>query len=444
MSHGSLRLRLLAAALVFVSIALLVAGLAIGRLFQSEVEARVRRELDAHLLQLAGALRVDTSGKLSISHELADPRFGRPYSGLYWQVTTEDPKQILVSRSLWDGTLELDAHGRGLDPEDEPVMSSMRDVTLPAGARRIKVHLIAATREAEITFAVAAFQRSLVWSLALIGAALVVASWLQVIVGLGPLRALRTQLAAIRTGRAKNLSGEFPDEVAPLASEFNAVLDAQDASLVRARSRAGDLAHGLKTPLTVLSAIATGLAKSERREEAKEIAEQVDAMRRHVERQLARARLSAGRSVSGSDLHEASARIIGAMKRAPRGDLIAWQNNIAVGATVPMEREDLTELLGNLLDNARKWAKSVVRIAFAHGALSVEDDGPGVPDDQTQKVLERGIRLDESAQGSGLGLAIVRDIIELYGLALTLERSPLGGLEVKISFPQLKPSHHAA
>jgi signal transduction histidine kinase len=435
MSRGSLRLRLLAAALVFITLALLLAGLAIARLFHGEVEQRVMRELDAYILQLAGALEADNSGKLTLARQLADPRFDRPFGGLYWEVRADDPPQALVSRSLWDGKLELGADGRGLDPEGTPIVSSSRDITLPAGDKRLKVRLVAATHAAEIDNAVAAFRASLIWSLALIGAALMAAAWLQVGIGLGPLAALHRKLAAIRAGKAKNLYGDFPNEVAPLVDEFNAVLAAQDTSLARARGRAGDLAHGLKTPLTVLSAIAQSLAKS-RPKESGEIAEQVDAMRRHVERQLARARLSTGKSVSATDLHEVIDRVIGAMKRAPRGDRVDWQSKMAIGAAVPMERQDLIELLGNLLDNARKWAKSTVHIGFADGALRIEDDGPGVPDDKTGSILERGIRLDETAQGSGLGLAIVHDIVELYGLSLSLGRSSLGGLAVTIAFPK--------
>jgi signal transduction histidine kinase len=435
MTRGSLRLRLIAAALVFISLALFLAGFAIARLFEYEVEMRVKRELDSHLLQLAGALQVDAEGKLRVTRKLADPRFELPYGGLYWQVSAEDPKQILVSRSMWDGTLELDASGRGLDPDGQPVVSSTRDITLPAGPRRLKLHLIAAIHQSEIDAAVTAFRAPLGWSLALIGAALLAAAWFQVMLGLGPLRRLRESLTAIRAGRAKSLGDDFPDEVAPLIGEFNVVLEAQDASLARARARAGELAHGLKTPLTVLSAIATSLA-GKRSTEAAEIDEQVDAMRRHVERQLARARLSIGKSVSGSNLREVTERVTGTMRRAPRGDAIAWQNDVNPAAAVPMESQDLTELLGNLLDNARKWAKSTVRIAFADGVLSVEDDGPGVPGEETERILERGIRLDESTQGSGLGLAIVRDIVGLYGFILTLESSPLGGLAVRIRFPQ--------
>lgn len=439
MSRGSLRLRLLLAALFFITLALLFAGLAIARLFQAEVEARVRRELDGHLLQLAGALEADAAGKLRLTRNLADPRFERPYGGLYWQATAEQPAQTLVSRSLWDGTLELGPDGRGIDPEGSPIVSSSREISLPAGDGRLKLRLTAAMHAAEIDNAVTIFRRALAWSLALIGLTLLAAAWFQVRVGLGPLDALRAKLAAIRSGKVKTLAGDFPDELAPLVGEFNAVLAAQDASLARARARAGDLAHGLKTPLTVLSAIAAGLQRS-RRGEAREIAEQVDAMRLQVERQLARARLSTGRSVSASALQETVTRVIAAMNRAPRGDELDWRNEVTADVAVPMERQDLTELLGNLLDNARKWSRSTVRVGFADGVLSVEDDGPGVPEDKTQNVLERGIRLDETAQGSGLGLTIVRDIVELYGLTLSLGRSSLGGLAVSVAFPESRAS----
>ena len=440
MTRGSLRLRLLAAAAISIALALFVAGFAIVRIFQSEVESRVMRELQNHLLQLAGAIEVADDGTAAVARDLADPRFAKPYGGLYWQVKNETVAQdMLVSKSLWDASLATpkNAAQRGVidGPEEEPLIYLSRSITVDDGGKPVELLLTAATHQSEVTASVDSFRRPLIWSLTLIGLSLMAAAWIQVTVGLSPLKALQSALGAIRAGTSARLNGAYPDEVSPLVSEFNGVLAAQEKSLERARARAGDLAHGLKTPLTVLSAIARDLQKSKRGKEAGEITEQADAMRRHVERELARARMGAGKVSALAPLRQGAERVISAMRRSPRGGEINWVNDIPAGAAVAMDAEDLTELLGNLLDNARKWAGAVVRISHKAGKLNVDDDGPGVPEIQRPRILQRGTRLDENSQGSGLGLAIVHDICELYGMQLELAASDLGGLSVQISLP---------
>ena len=207
--------------------------------------------------------------------------------------------------------------------------------------------------------------------------------------------------------RRSGFRARFPDEVGPLVSELNNVLDMRDASLERARRRAGDLAHGLKTPLTILTAIARGLRREGRVHQAEDIDEQAAAMERHVERALARARLSSGKGHMAAALRPAAERVTAALARMPEAEALTFDISVPPEATVPIEQGDLTELLGNLLDNARKWARTTVRVSFAENVLTVEDDGPGVAEDELRRIAERGPRLDETKPGSGLGLSIV-------------------------------------
>jgi signal transduction histidine kinase len=253
-----------------------------------------------------------------------------------------------------------------------------------------------------------------------------------VTVGLRPLHHLRERLGAIRKGEDQRLSGAFPDEVAPLVGEFNDVLNLRDGALERARRRAGDLAHGLKTPLTILSSIARDLRKSGMAQQADDIEEQADAMLRHVEQAMARARLSSGKGLNVTPLKTVVDRVVSAISRLPGAEDLSFEIDVAADATVQIEQGDLTELLGNLLDNARKWARTRISFHFAAPVLVIEDDGPGVPDDELMRISERGRRLDESKQGSGLGLSIVEDIADIYGLSITYGRSELGGLKVEI------------
>ena len=199
------------------------------------------------------------------------------------------------------------------------------------------------------------------------------------------------------------------------------------ASLARARHRAGDLAHGLMTPLTILSAIARKVPKR-----GAEIDEQIETMRAHVERSLMRARLSSGRGHDLTNLSDAIDAVLATVGKLPRGDEIKWHNMVPADAAVPLERSDLIELLGNILDNARKFTTSQVRLRFADRTILIDDDGPGVAGAEIAHIRQRGRRLDESRKGFGLGLAIVEDIADLYQLELSFGMSDLGGLQVKL------------
>ncbi|MEQ1520432.1 MAG: HAMP domain-containing sensor histidine kinase [Aestuariivirga sp.] len=437
MKTGSLRLRLLVAAAFSIAAALLAAGIALTALFEQQVRDRVMQELNNDLLQLVGAIEVSDTGDVKVIRALADPRFESPYSGKYWRIEQMSPAPsslgpLLRSRSLWDS--EPTPAGSRLGPEGEPLVIAERTIEITTKQGNISLRLRVEAHEDEITAPLANFRNQLVLYLSLIGLALTIAAWVQVSIGLRPLQTLRKQLSELRASSTKRLNGEFPTEVEPLVSEFNDVLNLRDKSLERARHRAGDLAHGLMTPLTILSAVARDLNKRKLIKQATEIDSQVESMRRHVERGLTRARLSTGRGHDLTNLAEATDAVVSTLRRLPEANGLEWLSSIPLDAAVPIERNDLLELLGNLLDNARKFAKSQVKISFVEGSIVVEDDGPGVADAELSSIRQRGRKLDESRKGFGLGLAIVEDIAGLYELELSYGRAASGGLQVKIAF----------
>ncbi|MBI2717971.1 MAG: HAMP domain-containing histidine kinase [Rhizobiales bacterium] len=434
MNSGSLRLRLFAAAAASIGLALFLTGFAIVQLFERQVRERVTVDLGNDLLQLAGAIEVAPDGTVKVARALADPRFIEPYGGRYWRIDFAPPgmpapREPLRSRSLWDADLD---RANPVGPEGEKLIVASRQISVGASGKEVGLWLLAAAHEDEVQRPTGQLRDQLTLSLTLMGVVLLIGAWIQVTVGLSPLKTLRWQLADVRSGLADRLTGRFPSEVAPLAGELNDVLEMREKSLDRARRRAGDLAHGLKTPLTVLSSISRELRRRNLDKQADDIDEQAEAMRRHVEQALARARLSSGRSHSTTLLWPAVEKVKAALQRLPGGEDIRWEIRIAATAAVPLEAGDLTELLGNLMDNARKWAKARARIAYSEACLSIEDDGPGVPEAELGRIAERGRRLDESQQGSGLGLSIVADIADIYGFTIDYGASELGGLKVTV------------
>jgi signal transduction histidine kinase len=270
---------------------------------------------------------------------------------------------------------------------------------------------------------------------------LLAAGLTQVRIGLSPLARLRRRLAEVRQGRHPRVEGRFPTEVEPLVSDLNALLDDRERSVARAQAKAGDLAHGLKTPLAVLSQEAERAAAAGQAELAATIAQQVERMRRQVDYHLAHARAAASGATLGA--RSAVAPAVDGLVRTLRR--LHAERGLAIDVRIPAEqavrcqREDLEEMLGNLLDNACKWAASRVAVASAEDGggvtLTVDDDGPGLEPSLREAVLQRGVRADEAAPGSGFGLAIVRDLAELYGGQVLLEGSPLGGLRARLRLP---------
>lgn len=430
MKTGSLRVRLIASGAIWIIITLFLTGFALMRLFEAQTRDRVINTLENDMAQLVGRVEIRPDGQLRVALPLSDPRYLQQGGRRYWQIINTSvpqtrPAARLTSPSAWAIDLAAAVQPGG---ENEPLIAVSRDIVLSGS----KLSFLVATGPEEVTQPLADLQSKVHLAMLIIGGILITSAWLQVTVGLSPLNQLRAQLASIRQGLAQRMTGNYPDEVAPLVAEFNDVLDQRDASMERARRRAGDLAHGLKTPLTVLSSVARQLRRMGHEAPADDIDEQAEAMLRHVEQALVRARLSSGKGHAASPLAATVVKVSTAIARLPGAETLSFEIDVPATANVPIEQSDLTELLGNLLDNARKWARRNIRVHYEEPLLTVEDDGPGVADEDIPFISERGRRLDENKQGSGLGLSIVADIADIYGLSIGYGRSALGGLKVEI------------
>jgi signal transduction histidine kinase len=448
-NSGSLRLRLIAAAACAVAAALAVSVFLLSGIFNSYVDARTTTELTNHLNQILASVELEDTGQLRVTSDPADPRFATPNGGLYWQIDRPNtPPQR--SRSLWETILDLpdDSLPDGTihrheiaGPVNTRLIALERGVTLGPQTSPVNVRLTVALDRHETDTAMAGFRSVLARSLSVLGLALLLALWLQVQVGLRPLQRLKSALESVHAGKQDHLEGAFPTEIQPLVDNMNALLERERGNIERARERAGDLAHGFKTPLTVLSAVSRDLQRDGHAQAASDLDTQIDLMGRHVQRELARAR-SAGSAALGRKsvpILPVVNRVIAALERIGADRNLIWEVDIDDKATFPGNENDLLELIGNIADNAAKWAKSRIAI-FATSTkgcltLAITDDGPGIPDGTETEVLARGRRLDETSDGSGLGLSIVARIVEAHGGSIALSRANLGGLAIRIEFP---------
>lgn len=446
MRWASLRLRLVAGGMIAILVALGVAGAGLVLLFQRHVSRTMAADLDVHLMQLLAGIEVGPDGRLVMTRQPADPRFEEPLSGLYWQVSDDDRDQMLRSRSLWDTMLRLPAdepgpsevHQHEVDgPGGARVLVTERSVSMTAGDRRVRVRAAVGSDLSRAAVAVRAFAKDLSVALGLLAFVLAIATSIQVSLGLRPLAQLRRGVSEIRAGRRKHLPTGVPSEVESLVEEVNALLDAQEREIVRSRGRAADLAHGFKTPLAALMADAARLRERGDGKMAQDIEAVADAMSRQVDRELALARLRGGARSTGTAVTELApllTSILTTLARTPSGNEIRFERSIPEGLRLPVDRADLAEVLGNLLENAVRHARAQVRVAAVADPLAivVEDDGEGIPESQIARVLARGGRLDEQGPGAGLGLSIARDVLEAYGWRLQITRSDLGGASVTI------------
>jgi signal transduction histidine kinase len=442
--RSSLTFRLIVGASLLCGATLLLAYVMLTALFDLHLKHGVDADLIDRLDDLAAGLETSSDGTVTLARAPDMPKYDRQLSGQYWQIEVAGQAPIR-SRSLWDA--RLPGAFAGVDLGE----ISLREVR---GPRSERLRLAQRTLQFEplstaVTFSVAAdlepvsaaarqFSRILAVTLATLGLGLVAAVVLQVRVGLRPLDGIKSALAAIRAGAMHRLAGDVPTEIAPLAQELNALLDHHRSLIERARGQAGDLAHALKTPLAVLR----NEVENEETPDRKLALEQIVAMTDAVQHHLARAQAAGGARLLG--VRADAALAIEALARTlPR---MSTEREIEVEvdlATRPLwfagEAQDLSELLGNLLDNACKWAARRVQVAAVRRGdrLQVEigDDGPGIAAEQRAAALQRGGRLDERKPGSGLGLAIALDLATLYGGSLTLGRSPLGGLQVELDLP---------
>jgi signal transduction histidine kinase len=441
MKRNSLAFRLVASAAIWCALLLSFGGFALSRLFSETVERNFDGRLRVLLEGVVAGSDLAQDGALALRPQLGEPRFDQPLSGWYWQISDSNGP-LRRSASLWDETLPVipAAGGQGatLDlagPHGEPLRMLSRAIGLP-GREQPFIYSVAGDRR-EIDAETEGFNRLLVLGLGTMLLGVVAAVLIQVRFGLEPLRRIRRGLADIRVGRAKRLAGDYPEEIRPLANELNALLDHNEAVVERARTHVGNLAHGLKTPIAVL----TNEASRSRGSLAELTLRQTALMRQQVDHHLSRARAMATASVIGSrcdvapvlaDLQRTLARIYASRELAI--EVACPPETVFRGA-----RQDLEEMLGNLLDNACKWARARV-VASADAVderlvVVVEDDGPGLPPERRSEVMERGRRLDERVPGSGLGLSIVVDIAELYGGTLSLHEADSGGLRARLELP---------
>jgi signal transduction histidine kinase len=446
----SIRLRLLLGAVVGVGIALAIAGVVLVTAFEAHIRERYVKELDDHLLQLAAAIQVDPANTITLKHDLSDPGFQRPLSGLYWQVA-EQGQAVLRSRSLWDEVLPVKAQPQesagGLraseiaGPRRHPLIVVERLVLAGPAADRPLLLAVAGERAA-IDQPRRDFAKTVGLSLTVLAALLAAASWAQVGAGLSPLRRLHGQLHRLRRGETRRLEGDHPDELSGLVADLNGLIEAQAKETERARANAGKLGHGLKTPLALLAAEARALREKGEATAAEAIEREVETMNARVAQTLAAARAVGPRTAIGmrTALEPLLQHLVSVMKRLSPGDQLDWSVSVVPpDAAVRIDRRDLDDLFGNLLDNARKWARGRVLVT-AHGCgweveTTIDDDGPGIPSERIAEVLAGGTRLDRAVPGTGIGLAIAKDLAELHGGSVVVGESPWGGTRIVIRLP---------
>jgi signal transduction histidine kinase len=445
----SLHVRLLLAAAVSISFALILAGFGLVALFGHHVERQLDAQLEAFLAELIGRIEPGDQAAIRLTRDLSDPRFEQPLSGLYWQIQDDQHQVLIRSRSLWDRVLALPLDELALGvvhrhefagPNEQSLLVREQQVIVFPDTDPHRLRVAVAIDRSDLLAARTGFTRDMLPYLLILAVVLWLATWWQVKTGLSPLDRVRRGVLAIRGGNTSRLGGAFPDEVQPLVDEINGLLQSRDKAVEDARAWTADLAHGLKTPLTALSADAQRLREKGESVMADNLEHLALAMRQRVDRELIRARLraeSAGRA-QHADLVKAMHSLVRTLQRTPFGERLDWQVTMPAQAEVAVQSVDLVELLGNLLENASKWARQNVRVDIRRDdawIISIDDDGPGVAAEQLSRLGERGLRLDERREGTGLGLAIAQDVVAAYRGSIEFDVSSLGGLRVIVALP---------
>ena len=440
---GSLTLRMIALAAAWIVPLLVVGGFTLDDVLASAIRRNFDDQLNYAATALIATAEIGPNGEARSSRPLSDQRFLEPYSGLYWQVSVAGAEPFR-SRSLWDRALPWKAEqncsaGCFYDTmtfHDEPLRVVERDAVLP-GAKTL-FHFQVAQVSRDLDRQVAVLRATLWWSLGLLGLGLLVLAALQSTYGLWPLRRVSRAIATIRSGAATRVTGAFPPEIGPMVVELNELLDDNAAQAEAARLHAGNLAHALKTPMSVL----VGAAHAGAADLAALVVSQTAIMQRHVDHQLARARAAGRRTASTAraELWPALEGLARTLTRLHAARDVVIDIDGVRDAVFRGERQDLEEMLGNLLDNAavHGGGRVFATVARAPGVIvvTIEDDGPGIPAAHRDTLFERGARLDTGKPGTGLGLAIVRDVAEIYGGSVTLgESDDLGGLMATLTLP---------
>lgn len=438
-ARRSIASRLLVATLVIVIVGLPLAGFLLSHHYRESATQAFDDRLEALLnVVIAGVAFDRVEQRLIFDRDLGDPRFDQVYSGWYWQMT-DGQQHTLTSRSLWDQRLPThDGNTLIARTVNGPRASSLRLVERDIQLAPLDqpLHISVAAEDQALMDNVHQFQQWLWGGLAGLGALLLAVLALQIRWGLAPLRRMRANLLEVENGEAQQLDTRLPDELAGLASTMNAVLARDQRLIERGRHAAGNLAHALKTPLSVMRLLARQAPAEQQSAWEAELTRIDSAVRHHLARASA---AGEGGRVAPVSLNEALAPLINGLARLAQRRDIHLEHTLPRDMQAHMDAQDAQEIVGNILDNALRWAKGEVILTLeAHGEhlqLCVSDDGPGMSPADCQAALQRGKRLDEKRSGSGLGLSIVADLVALYRGDMQLERAALGGLAVTITLP---------
>jgi signal transduction histidine kinase len=438
---GSLTRRMLGIAALWIAVLLLGGGIALDRVLNAAITRNFDAQLQYVLTAMIASAELDPLGDVRFTRPLGDQRFLEPGSGLYYQVSGQ-AHEPFRSRSLWDRALEVRAghHDEAIhiydsdEFSDQPLRIMERDVRLPGSPVTWRFQ-VGQDRYALDEY-MAVLRKTLVRSFAILGLGLIIMSALQAAFGLWPLRKVRRQIAAVRTGRISRVDTRLPVEIAPMVEELNDLLAHNERQAEEARTHAGNLAHALKTPLTVIM----NEASADSPDLCRTVIREATTMRRQVDHHLARARAVGRRGAAQSVADvwpslESVERAVSRLYPEATVDLAGDRD-----ARVHVERQDLDELLGNIIENAAKYGGGRVFVTVEGGSdaveIMVEDDGTGIPEAERLAIFERGARLDTGKPGTGLGLAIVRDVAGIYGGSVELDESEdLGGLLVRLRLP---------
>lgn len=445
---SSLTRRLLFGALLWVLCSLVAVAVLLNTLFKQHLEEQLHKELQIHMTQLIAQLRVDED-QLQIE-PLSDPRFEQPLSGLYWQIEQIDQDRVSYhwfSRSLWDERMQPPADQADQESWfrfDDSSLGELyivgRYVRLPDTGHSYQLWMAA---QAElIAQPLQRFMTMLILALVALGGVLVLGVWWQLRLGLKPLHRLRLHLAAVHEGTAQTIDGDYPQEIQPLVSDFNRVLQSHTQLVARARTEASNWSHAIKTPLAVLH----NAAKENESALAKLVLDQVSSAQQQIDYHLSRSRVVAATKPVGvrTQVKPAIESLTKLMEKAYASKQVQVELSVPDTLFFRGEAHDLHEMLGNIIDNAFKWCMHRVHISAqlvadysSSSALTIriEDDGPGLTSTQQSTIFTRGVRLDEHLSGSGLGLAISADVAQLYGGHIAASPSELGGLCVSLHLP---------
>lgn len=443
---GSLTRRMIGVAALWIVALLLTGGFALDRVLTRSIVDSFDNQLVFVLNSMIASSEIDPIGEVRFNRQPADQRFVEPYSGLYFQISGEGA-DTYPSRSLWDRRLRVGGGHDDVEPHlydsnefstpghPEPLRVAERDVRLP-GSKIQWRYQVAQSRET-IDAQIHRLRSTLFWSFTALGVGLLILAALQTVYGLWPLRRVRREVAAIRSGERTRIGEDFPAEIRPMTEEINQLLAHSEEQAEEARRHAGNLAHALKTPLTVITNAATARAP----DLSNTVCREAMVMRRQVDHHLARARAIGRRAAAQarSRVWESLEAVQRAVDRLHEGVTIDISGDRS--AEVRVERQDLDEMLGNLVDNAAKYGGGRVFATVEPKGrmvdIVIEDDGPGIPEERRGELFSRGARLDTTGKpGTGLGLAIVRDVAEIYGGTVALEESEdLGGLLARLSLP---------